>query len=124
MSKAEIEFAAENAQKLNDLISRSAMWTDIQMLPHNGDMISSEEVEQAINEAPAVDAEKVFEVVGMVKEAFEMAKADLAPVVRCKDCRYATWAIWAQRYNCEKVRGLMTADNHFCAWGKRREDHE
>ena len=42
MSKSEIEFSAENAQKLNDLISRSAMWTDIQMLPHNGDMISSE----------------------------------------------------------------------------------
>lgn len=41
----------------NDLISRSALWSDIQMLPHNGDMISSEEVEQAINEAPTVEAE-------------------------------------------------------------------
>lgn len=39
----------------NDLISRSALWTDIMMLPHNGDIISSEEVEQTIVEAPAVD---------------------------------------------------------------------
>lgn len=38
-----------------DLISRSALWSDVQMLPHNGDMISSEEVEQVIKEAPAVE---------------------------------------------------------------------
>ena len=42
-----------------DLISRSALWTYIMMLPHNGDIISSEEVEQAIVNAPAVDAEPV-----------------------------------------------------------------
>lgn len=40
----------------NDLISRSALWTDVMMLPHNGDIISSEEVEQTIVEAPAVEA--------------------------------------------------------------------
>lgn len=40
----------------NDLISRSNLWTDIMMLPHNGDIISSEEVEAAIIEAPAVNA--------------------------------------------------------------------
>lgn len=49
---------------------------------------------------------------------------DAVEVVRCKDCRYATWAIWAQRYNCEKVRGLLVSDNHFCAFGKRREYDE
>ena len=45
----------------NDLISRSNLWTDIMMLPHNGDIISSEEVEQAIVDAPAVDAVEVTE---------------------------------------------------------------
>lgn len=50
-----------------DLISRSALWSDIQMLPHNGDIVSSEEVEQTIKEAPAVDA---------------------VEVVRCRDCFY------------------------------------
>ena len=41
------------------LISRSALWTYIMMLPHNGDIISSDEVEQAITDAPSVDAEPV-----------------------------------------------------------------
>ena len=30
------------------MIFAGDLWTDIMMLPHNGDMISSEEVEQAI----------------------------------------------------------------------------
>ena len=38
------------------LIYANALWADIMMLPHNGDMISSEEVEQAIKDAPTVDA--------------------------------------------------------------------
>lgn len=41
------------------LIDADALWTDIMMLPHNGDMISSEEVEQAIKDAPTVDAVEV-----------------------------------------------------------------
>ena len=43
----------------NDLISRSALLTDIMMLPHNGDIVSGEEVEEAIANAPTVDAEPV-----------------------------------------------------------------
>lgn len=41
------------------LIDAHDLWSDIMMLPHNGDMISSEEVEQAIKEAPTVDAVEV-----------------------------------------------------------------
>lgn len=41
------------------LINAHDLWSDIMMLPHNGDMISSEEVEQAIVEAPTVDAVEV-----------------------------------------------------------------
>ena len=41
------------------LIDAHDLWTDIKMLPHNGDMISSEEVEQAIKDAPTVDAVEV-----------------------------------------------------------------
>ena len=41
------------------LIDAYDLWTDIMMLPHNGDMISSDEVEQAIKEAPTVDAVEV-----------------------------------------------------------------
>lgn len=43
----------------NDLISRGALWTDIMMLPHNGGIIDSDEVERCIANAPAVDAESV-----------------------------------------------------------------
>ena len=41
------------------LIDAHDLWSDILMLPHNGDMISSEEVEQAIINAPTVDAVEV-----------------------------------------------------------------
>ena len=41
------------------LIDAGDLWSDIMMLPHNGDMVSSEEVEQAIKEAPTVDAVEV-----------------------------------------------------------------
>ena len=41
---------------------------------------------KTVESAPAVDAETVFKQIGLVKEAFEMAKADLMQVVQCKDC--------------------------------------
>lgn len=41
------------------LIDADDLWSDIMMLPHNGDIISSEEVEQAIKDAPTVDAVEV-----------------------------------------------------------------
>ena len=44
------------------LIDADALWCDIQILPHNGDMISGEEVEQAIADAPAIDAVPVSEI--------------------------------------------------------------
>ena len=44
---------------LKRLIYAHDLWSDIMMLPHNGDMISSEEVEQAIIDAPTVDAVEV-----------------------------------------------------------------
>ena len=35
-------------------IDANALWADIMMLPHVGDIISSEEVEKAISEAPTL----------------------------------------------------------------------
>lgn len=37
------------------VIDASDLWAEIMALPHNGDMISAEEVEQAIKEAPPVE---------------------------------------------------------------------
>lgn len=41
------------------LIDADDLWSDIMMLPHNGDMISSEEVEQAIKDAATIDPESL-----------------------------------------------------------------
>lgn len=48
--------------------------------------------------------------------------ADVAPVVRCENCRYAMWVEWAKKYSCGQVRGLLVFEDHFCAFGKR--EHE
>ena len=85
---------------MDDLISRSALkeWltrptgfrancedcTDIDCL----DCIIGE----AIDNAPAVDAEKVCEQMGLVKEAMDMAKAYLRPV------RHGRWIISSDGY--------------------------
>ena len=52
-------------------------------------------------------------------------KADYAPVVRCKDCVY----FYAEKqdedfpYFCLHHSGPMgTAPNHFCNYGKRKEE--
>jgi hypothetical protein len=60
----------------NDLISRSAL------LEFAKNRYHQTVIPADIEDFPAVDAEKVFEAVGLVHEAFELAKADLVPVVR------------------------------------------
>ena len=85
------------------LIDANDLWSDIMMLPHNGDMISSEEVEQAIKEAPTVDA---------------------VEVVRCKECQH-----WQKRHEtrgiCLKHNAIVTftTPDFYCAYGERRTDH-
>ena len=87
---------------MDDLISRSALWTDIMMLPHNGDIISSEEVEQAIVDAPSVDA---------------------VPVVRCKDCGYSFRNNGHEKDACPiRDANIWLGENGFCSLGKRRAD--
>ena len=84
------------------LIDAHDLWSDIMMLPHNGDMISSEEVEQAINDAPTVYA---------------------VEVVRCRDC------VFYREENLLCVGVSCVGDSHanwypddFCSYGERRTD--
>ena len=85
------------------LIDAGDLWSDIMMLPHNGDMISSEEVEQAIMDSPTVDA---------------------GEVVRCKGCKLEGTE------KCPMVhRDLLfgnlyaeTKPDAFCSYGARRTD--
>ena len=86
------------------LIDAHDLWSDIMMLPHNGDMISSEEVEQAIMDAPTVDA---------------------VEVTRCKDCKFwnrfngyiwclRNWAVFFKRHKNGRERFLLM-------WRKERQ---
>ena len=63
------------------LINAHDLWSDIMILPHNGDMISSEEVEQAIVEALTVDAVEV--VHGRWKRT---SMYDEESLVQCSEC--------------------------------------
>ena len=80
------------------LIDAHDLWFDIMMLPHNGDMISSEEVEQAIIDAPTVDA---------------------VEVVRCKDCKHYVLQALACRH--ESFNGIIQMDG-FCSYGERKDN--
>ena len=62
------------------LIDAHDLWSDIMMLPHNGDMISSEEVEQAIKDAPTVDAVEVVHGRWIKSESMVLS-------AKCSNCR-------------------------------------
>ena len=83
------------------LIDAHDLWTEIMMLPHNGDMISGEEVEKAIAEAPTVDA---------------------VPVVRCKDCKHfdENNACYCHAAD-ENGTPIFVREHDFCSYGERRD---
>ena len=48
--------------------------------------------------------------------------ADVAPVVRCKDCRLRGREECAMFYRCEcGEQHTWETDNDFCSWAKRRD---
>lgn len=108
-----------------DLISRSAL-TDaiVDLLVFEWGYEGIEEsVKRIFSEIPAVDAETVCKQMGLVKEAFEMAKADLVAVVRCRDCVH--WDV--KGLYCHHPAGLSFcgktgAAKGFCYFGERRSD--
>ena len=117
---------------MNDLISRSALMEAFGEEPLVWDSRDREDVQmhndwldytKLVKEAPAVDAETVFEAAGLVKEAFGMAKADLVAVVRCKDCKWLCSGF--DTYSCAKHTGLALIKpdgSGFCSYGERRAD--
>ena len=68
----------------DDLISRARLLRDPYFREDRYPV--SHYLRMAIMEQPSVDPLTVFKQIGLVKEAFEMAKADLMQVVQCKDC--------------------------------------
>ena len=57
----------------------------------------------------------------MAKDFYKISDDDAAPVVRCENCCYATWAAWAQKYSCGRVRGLLVFGDHFYAFLRIRQ---
>ena len=66
---------------------------------------------------------------GTIQEAIKMVSfseytpaADVAPVVRCKDCRLRGREECAMFYRCEcGEQHTWETDNDFCSWAKRRD---
>lgn len=90
-----------------------------------------------LDNVPIVDAETAFPQLGLVKEAFDMAKADLVPVVRCENCTHQQ-KVWHDDkrmkeggffiYSCKLNEDPFVAHvvdgnpGEFCSAGKRRTD--
>ena len=53
----------------------------------------------------------------------ELPAADVAEVVRCKDCRWRGIEACAMFYSCEcGEQHTWETDNDFCSYGERREE--
>lgn len=99
----------------DDLISRARLLRDPYFREDRYPV--SHHLRMAIMEQPAVDPLTVFKQIGLVKEAFEMAKASLMQVVQCKDCE------WFNSVGCAIYivdESDKPKENDFCSFGKRR----
>lgn len=50
----------------------------------------------------------------------ELPAADVAEVVRCKDCRYSKYAAWCEGYACCRTVGEYHHEDFGCTAGKPR----
>lgn len=75
-------------------------------------------MKQLTKEKPCGDCPAVFAVKAM-------AAADLAPVVRCKDCAMWKWARVNKQGSliCPRT-GMAIMANDFCSKGERRRDND
>lgn len=114
----------------DDLISRSALDLELQSLVkecnRNCESDKSSGAFEALHRlrlAPAVDAETVMKSLPYVKEALEMAKQSLVPVVQCIDCRYLkTCNRTIELIPRQAQIGYLRCVVHSCEYGERRAD--
>lgn len=119
---------------MDDLISRSALLEElkeqhdyIMQDPEVGktmkwcEAVCFHRTVEAVESAPAVDAETVFQHLDLMQEAFDMAKSTLVPVVRCKDCKhYRTHGdIHGLCYYGTGMRFMY--NDGFCSYGERKD---
>lgn len=59
----------------------------------------------------------------IIKDLKKFPSADVAPVVRCKDCRLRGREECAMFYRCEcGEQQTWETDNDFCSYGERRDN--
>lgn len=131
----------------SDLISRSALLEElkeqhdyIMQDPEVGknmkwcEAVCFHRTVETVESAPAVDAETVIKSLPYVKEALEMAKQSLVPVVRCKDCKHSRerneyekaylveGVLICTHHACSDDCWFSTWSDHWCSYGERRAD--
>ena len=127
--------------KHDKLVNANTLWADIMMLPHNGDLISSKEVEQVIKDSLIMDAVSrgVLDQVRWERDVamqqleehgipFCGIAPDVINVVRCKNCKYSRPTEWyrAKLKCCHSSHGCSQVPyevpkEHFCSYGERRD---
>jgi len=88
--------------------------------------------DEYVRKADAKDAlqEKVFhnltdEFYGAMQAIDELPSADVAPVVRCKDCAWCEYDTALDQYWCTRGRliiGWHVMPDDFCSYAERREE--
>lgn len=64
-------------------------------------------------------------VVGMIFEELEsIPSADVVPVIRCKDCKYAYFISRNLMYECGRLEDRLMFSDDFCSCGERRGELE
>lgn len=57
-----------------------------------------------------------------IRDKLETAPAaDVAPVVRCKDCKYGEFVKRGSKYSCRKVEGFLNFCDFYCKDGVKKE---
>lgn len=111
----------------DDLISRSALldalkteeWAAIL----GNSLVRYLKAKTLIEKIPAVDAEEVFKHLHWVKEALEMAKQTVAPVVRCRDCvNWKKATVSKEGFLICPQSGMKIMARNYCSYGERAAD--
>ena len=111
----------------DDLISRSAVLDALKteegaaILGHSH--VRYLKAKALFEKIPAVDAEEVFKHLHWVKEALEMAKQTVAPVVRCRDCvNWEKAKVNSKGFLICPASGMEIMATDFCSYGERNAD--
>ena len=79
----------------------------------NADVVSKKAYEQVKRERDTAIEQLNSYGVGFCE------KADVVPVVRCKDCKHSSFIKSCSKYECQKGCGALKFSNDYCSYGER-----